>query len=388
MAAGPPGIQGPQGEMGLTGPRGAIGLRGPVGLQGPPGLLGEKGLQGIQGERGPPGLRGFTGDDGLPGVPGQTGQKGEVGSQGPRGHDGVQGQPGLQGPRGLQGERGEPGGLVLDESLRNFIIDTCQSIMPRECSEAQPGELNEACQVYPVNMVFLVDGSESITRENFDEIRSWILAVIDSFQPADRPTPMKVIIVQFSNKPMIEVEQHVFDSSDEIQDSLSFNFGQMRQGSNSYSALDFVNTEVYPRLEQDTFKLLITMTDGDAGDDRNIQAITSARDNFNMMCAVGVGGKAHVDKLVDFSTSEDHVRKVDNFQDLQDTVLALSDDICRNIDGLIEITQEDPIEAVKRYRRHNLRDLLLTEDKGFSEDEKKYLKRLRRHNHGKQKRGE
>ena len=54
------------------------------------------------------------------------------------------------------------------------------------------------------------------------------------------------------------------------------------------------------------------------------------------MCAVGVGGKAHVDKLVDFSTSEDHVRKVDNFQDLQDTVLALSDDICRNIDGLIE----------------------------------------------------
>ena len=46
---------------------------------------------------------------------------------------------------------------------------------------------------------------------------------------------MKVIIVQFSNKPMIEVEQHVFDSSDEIQDSLSFNFGQMRQGTNTYS---------------------------------------------------------------------------------------------------------------------------------------------------------
>ena len=55
----------------------------------------------------------------------------------------------------------------------------------RSFSDAQPGELNEACQVYPVNMVFLVDGSESITRENFDEIRTWVLSVIDSFQPGN-----------------------------------------------------------------------------------------------------------------------------------------------------------------------------------------------------------
>ena len=66
------------------------------------------------------------------------------------------------------------------------------------------------------------------------------------------------------------------------------------------------------------------------------KAIKLARNNFDMMCAVGVGGKAHVDKLVDFSTSEDHVRQVNNFQDLQNTVLALSDDICRNIEGLVE----------------------------------------------------
>ena len=91
-----------------------------------------------------------------------------------------------------------------------------------------------------------------------------------------------------------------------------------------------------PRLDEDTFKLLITMTDGDASDDRKVEAIATARDNFNMMCAVGVGGKAHVEKLIDFSTEERHVRQVNNFQDLQDTVMVMSDDICAGIDDLVQ----------------------------------------------------
>ena len=95
-------------------------------------------------------------------------------------------------------------------------------------------DASDACRIYPVNIVFLVDGSESIQRENFDEIRQWILSVIDSFQPESRPTPMKIIIVQFSDKPFIEVERYVTNSSEEIQDSLSFNFQQMRSGTKTY----------------------------------------------------------------------------------------------------------------------------------------------------------
>ena len=104
-----------------------------------------------------------------------------------------------------------------------------------ECSgSSDPSEITHACRVYPINIVFLVDGSESITRENFDEIRQWILSVVDSFQPRDRPTPMKIIIVQFSDTPFIEVEKYVTNSSEELQDSLNFNFQQMRSGTKTY----------------------------------------------------------------------------------------------------------------------------------------------------------
>jgi len=59
---------------------------------------------------------------------------GDPGLQGPRGYDGVQGPQGLAGPRGYQGEQGEPGSIAYDETLRNYIIDVCQSIMP-DCSD-------------------------------------------------------------------------------------------------------------------------------------------------------------------------------------------------------------------------------------------------------------
>ena len=78
------------------------------------------------------------------------------------------------------------------------------------------------------------------------------------------------------------------------------------------------------------------MTDGDASDDRRVDEIVQARNNFDIMAAVGVGGNAHVDKLIDFSTEERHVRQVNNFQDLQDTVFAISDDICNGIDDLVQ----------------------------------------------------
>ena len=102
------------------------------------------------------------------------------------------------------------------------------------------------------------------------------------------------------------------------------------------SALEFVNKEVYSRMRDNTFKLLVTMTDGDATDARNEVEIEWARAHFDMMYAVGVGHDAHHDKLIDFANAEKHVGYVDDFQHLHDIVYTLHDSICGSIYNVVQ----------------------------------------------------
>lgn len=238
-----------------------------------------------------------------------------------------------------------------------------------------PCQKAESCDVYPVEVAFLIDGSGSISEEDFDEARQWVLDVVDTLKPNDRPIPLKIIIVQFSDEAVIEVEQVVYDSADEVYIS----FEQMAGRTNTYSALEFVNNEVYSRMGDNTFKLLITMTDGDATDARNEVEIEWARAHFDMMYAVGVGHDAHHDKLIDFANAENHVGHVDDFQHLHDIVYTLHDGICRSIYHVVQIAEENPFEVVKRFRRANLDNFVMSGKRVESPAQEKYLNRLRRH---------
>jgi len=236
-----------------------------------------------------------------------------------------------------------------------------------------PCEQAAACDAYPVNVVFLIDGSASISDEDFDEARDWILTVVDTFNPAQRPVPLKITIVQFSDTPVVETEQFVYDSSDEVYIS----FVQLKGRTNTYHALDFVNTEVFPMLEANTFKLLITMTDGEATDSP-CPCVKKARKNFDMMYVVGIGSEVHHDKLVDLATAESHVGRVDDFAHLSDIVHTMHGGICDGIYNVVQARSENPYDVVKRYRRSNTFNFTtLGKNKRGANDEERYLSRMR-----------
>ena len=109
----------------------------------------------------------------------------------------------------------------------------------------------------------------------------------------------------------------------------------MRSGTKTYSALQFVLDNVYRLMRPKSFKILITMTDGDASEPRNIEAINLAHEEFDMMVAVGVGSKTDREELLDFSSSE-RIFSVENFESLEGIIADIIGDICSGLDQALE----------------------------------------------------
>ena len=192
---------------------------------------------------------------------------------------------------------------------------------------------NKTCPEYPIDIAFLIDGSDSIDREDFDQIKSWILRTVDDFKPWQREQPLFLSVVQFSEESLIEVQQMISSGSDEVR-SLVEGIEQMRSGTKTYSGLDFVNRKVYPQMRSNSYKILITMTDGDASEDRNVAAIKQAEIYYNMRVADGVGEKVDEEELMDFSSNAKLIFKIENFGALEGIISRIIQKICSDIEGI------------------------------------------------------
>ena len=193
------------------------------------------------------------------------------------------------------------------------------------CFFALVDEKPNGCR-HPIDLTFLLDGSDSINSGDFEKIKNWILLTVDAFEPSRRNTSLLVSVVQYSEISKTHVLQEVRINSSEIESEIQ-GIKQMQMGTNTYRALDFVNTNVYPSLRKNSYKILITMTDGDARDRRNNQVISQARKNFNRTVAVGVGQQINLTQLQDFS-STNHIFTVQNFGELKNIISSIKKKIC------------------------------------------------------------
>jgi len=125
----------------------------------------------------------------------------------------------------------------------------------------------------------------------------------------------------------------ITSSSAQIKDQV-LNIDQMRSGTKTFSALEYVNRQVRPLLRAGSYKILITLTDGDASESRNVQAVQEARNNFNKMIAVGVGEKTDKEELLDFSSSG-RVFNIDNFEELETIIKQVIDSICSGVNEIV-----------------------------------------------------
>ncbi|XP_061573967.1 collagen, type XXVIII, alpha 1b [Cololabis saira] len=300
--SGPPGSDGPPG-VGLIGPKGSVGQMGPPGLQG---LAGE----GIQGSKGDPGDQGLPGPRGPPGQ-GVQGEKGDRGFRGLTGKKGDRGEPGNEGNIGPVGRAGEKGdaGLTRDE-----IIEIVRSL----CN------CGKKCIQTPLELIFVIDSSESVGPDNFNMIKDFVNALIDRTSVGRDSARIGVLLYSHINEEVVRLVEEA--SQDDIKSKVrSMNY--LGEGTYTGSAVHKAN-QMFKMSRTGVRKVAIIITDGQA-DKRDLisleTAVNEAKESNIEMFVIGVVNESdpffeEFKKELMFIASDpdnEHLYLIDDFRTLQ-----------------------------------------------------------------------
>ncbi|KAM6893946.1 uncharacterized protein FYW49_020281 [Xenentodon cancila] len=263
---GPPGLPGLPGEpgpegVGLQGPKGDIGFRGlpglpgppGEGLQGPPGNPGRPGPpgptgpqgQGVQGPKGEQGAQGVTGPRGVPGegFPGAKGDRGSLGERGLKGFKGDMGDPGTSGQPGRPGVKGEAG--LTREDIIRMIKEICGCGIK--------------CKERPMELVFVIDSSESVGPENFEIIKDFVTALVDRVTVGRNATRIGLILYSLEVRLVFNLAR--YSSKEDIKQAIR-NIPYLGEGTYTGTAIRKATQEAFSSSRTGVSKVAIVITDG------------------------------------------------------------------------------------------------------------------------------
>ncbi|XP_034641146.1 collagen alpha-1(VI) chain [Trachemys scripta elegans] len=289
---GPIGPKGYRGEEGPMGPEGPKGSPGPIGLPGEPGLMGERGADGIPGNgtNGPPGCPGNPGnraDPGPKGSKGYPGPKGDVGEVGDPGEDnrvpgpsGPKGSKGYRGPEGPPGPPGSPGPPGPDEcEILDIIMKMCS------CCE---------CKCGPIDVLFVLDSSESIGLQNFKIAKDFIIQVINRLSKDERVKfergDSRVGVVQYSHdntQELVAMGDANISNIRDLKEAVK-NLNWIAGGTYTGEALQFTKEKLLARFASDK-RVAIVITDGRSDTLRDLTPLSSLCEINTQVVSLGIG---------------------------------------------------------------------------------------------------
>ncbi|XP_074045997.1 collagen alpha-1(VI) chain [Macrotis lagotis] len=340
---GTPGVRGPRGDPGEQGPQGDQGREGPVGVPGDPGEAGPVGPKGYRGDEGPPGIEGPRGVPGLSGPPGDPGLMGERGEDGPPGNGtegfpGFPGYPGNRGPPGINGSKGYPG-VKGDEGEAGDPGEDSNDISPPGIKGAKgyrgpegpagpPGPTGPPgpdeceildiimkmcscceCKCGPIDILFVLDSSESIGLQNFEIAKDFIVKIIDRLSRDElvkfEPGESHAGVVQYSHNRM---QEHVSLNNNNVQNAHDLKeavkkLQWMAGGTFTGEALQYTINNLLPPTQNERIALVIT--DGRSDIERDTTPLTVLCGADVVVFSLGIkdlfGGSASPDQLNEIS---------------------------------------------------------------------------------------
>uniref|UniRef100_G1KAT1 VWFA domain-containing protein n=1 Tax=Anolis carolinensis TaxID=28377 RepID=G1KAT1_ANOCA len=198
-------------------------------------------------------------------------------------------------------------------------------ISEKICSVSKP-----ECGI-PADLVFLIDGSNSISDSDFTKMKNFLQDVV---RPFDTGHNVQVGIAQYSDRYRKEFSLNMFSHKLELETQI----GRIRQmeGLQTYigAALDRVRNFFTPeggsRVNENIQQILLVITDG-RSHDKVVKAAEDLRKKGVDIYAIGVGRIDHL-QLSQIAGSSDRKYTVDNFSELKVIKKRLVDDICEEED--------------------------------------------------------
>ncbi|KAK5890531.1 hypothetical protein CesoFtcFv8_014046 [Champsocephalus esox] len=347
---GPPGLPGLQGEqgpegVGIPGPKGDVGFRGLLGLPGPtgeglqglPGNVGRAGPagpsgpagEGIQGPKGDAGSQGMTGPrgphgDGLPGSKGDRGSQGERGTKGTKGELGDEGVPGELGKPGVKGDQG-----LTREDILKLIKEICGCGIK--------------CKERPMELVFVIDSSESVGPENFEIIKDFVTRLVDRTTVGRNAT--RIGLVLYSLDVHLEFNLVRYMSKQDVKQAIR-KISYMGEGTYTGTAIRKATQEAFFSARPGVRKVAIVITDGQTDNREPVKldiAVREAHAANIEMYALGIVNSSDPTQaeflqelnLIASDPDSEHMYLIDDFNTLPALESKLVSQFCEDENGAL-----------------------------------------------------
>uniref|UniRef100_A0A8D0BKC4 VWFA domain-containing protein n=1 Tax=Salvator merianae TaxID=96440 RepID=A0A8D0BKC4_SALMN len=153
-----------------------------------------------------------------------------------------------------------------------------------------PGSL-AGCKNVHYDLVFILDTSSSVGKEDFEKVRQWVANLVDTFEIG--PDKTRVGVVRYSDRPTTEFELGRYQAREEVKEAAK-NIKYYGGNTNTGDALRYINTYSFSTQaggrpsDRAIKKVAILLTDG-RSQDYVLDAAMAAHKAGIRIFAVGVG---------------------------------------------------------------------------------------------------
>jgi len=187
----------------------------------------------------------------------------------------------------------------------------------------------------PFDIIFLLDGSSSVGRDNFVTMKNWVTEVAQGFDAED----VQVGVIQYSyyyvdrpvnNQPYMKTEIPLGPYRNQqfkaAMDSIKLqNFQTWTAHAMNKTVMEFETSARYS--DSDTIKVMILVTDGDSTDKDDVPSTAAYLRSLGIESfAVGIG-QANKQELNVIANSNDRVFFLENFEVMSSIAQKLTGDI-------------------------------------------------------------
>jgi len=173
------------------------------------------------------------------------------------------------------------------------------------------------CEMEVSDLVFLIDGSESIKEPSWNILKQTMIGIVKELDIAQ--DKWRVGVAQFSDKLLHEFYLNTYTSFAEVEQAIN-NIVQRKQGTNTWDALKLIKhyftKENGSRIEEGVAQNLLLITDGQANDPKDLNALAYLKNKKIEITVIGVGNDIKKSELREIAGSSERVL-IETFETLE-----------------------------------------------------------------------
>ncbi|EFB30069.1 hypothetical protein PANDA_020540 [Ailuropoda melanoleuca] len=188
-------------------------------------------------------------------------------------------------------ENGSPEESGVWQGSHTWLLPMAELRAPPKCPEAWSAAAGGGCKTVHYDLVFLLDTSSSVGKEDFEKVRQWVANLVDTFEVG--PERTRVGVVRYSDQPTTAFELGLFGSREAVKAAarhLAYHGGNTNTG----DALRFITRHSFSpqaggRPGDRAFKQVAILLPAGRSQDLVLDAAAAAHRAGIRIFAVGVG---------------------------------------------------------------------------------------------------